>query len=122
MLTTWGTTGDVRPFLALARELKIAGHQVQVCASSVYGQQFQQIGGGCRPVGVPFEKDRFDRIMDGIINIRNPLKSALVIAKEGILNQAEHWYKDCLDAMTDCDIVVCHSADMPGQEAAIKRN
>ena len=122
MLTTWGTTGDVRPFLALANELKIAGHKVQVCASSVYGQQFQQIGVGFRPVGVPFEKDRFDRIMDGIINIRNPLKSALVIAKEGILNQAEQWYNDCLDAMTDCDIVVCHSADMPGQEAAIKRN
>ena len=122
MLTTWGTTGDVRPFFALARELKIAGHQVQVCASSVYGQQFQQIGVGFCPVGVPFEKGRFDRIMDGIINIRNPLKSALVIAKEGILNQAEQWYNDCLDAMTDCDIVVCHSADMPGQEAAIRRN
>ena len=35
MLTTWGTTGDVRPFLALANSLKIAGHQVQVCASRV---------------------------------------------------------------------------------------
>ena len=122
MLTTWGTTGDVRPFLALANELKIAGHKIQVCASSVYGQQFEKIGVGFRPVGVPFEKDQFDQIMDRIIDIRNPLKSALMIAKEGILNQAEQWYNDCLDAMTDCDIVVCHSADMPGQEAAIKKN
>ena len=122
MLTTWGTIGDIRPFLALAKSLKNSGHQVQVCASSVYGQQFEEIGVGFRPVGVPFDRDRFDQIMDGIINIRNPLKSALVIAKEGILNQAEQWYNDCLEAMTDCDIAVCHSADMPGQEAAVKKN
>ena len=122
ILTTWGTTGDVRPFLALAKSLKVSGHQVQVCTSSVYSQQFEKIGVEFCPVGMPFEQDRFNQIMDRIINIRNPLKSALVIAKEGILNQAKRWYNDCLEAMTDCDIVVCHSADMPGQEAAIKKN
>ena len=60
--------------------------------------------------------------MDVIVQIKNPLKSAILIAKEGILYKADQWYEDCLKGMEGYDLAICHSADVPGQEAAIRNN
>src|SRR5512144_1154258 len=36
-LHTWGTEGDLRPFVALARGLRRAGHEVTLVYTSVHG-------------------------------------------------------------------------------------
>lgn len=121
ILTTWGTTGDVQPFIALANGLIAAGHQVRLCTSEIYRQKVESIGADFFPVGLPFDSDHFDRLMDRIVKIRNPFNSALVVAKEGILSGAKVWYDDCLRAMENgFDLSISHSADIPGQEAAIR--
>ena len=127
VLTSWGTTGDVQPFLALASGLVHAGHRIRLCTSEIYRQRVIQAGADFFPVGLPFEPERFDQLMDQIIKIRNPLASAMVVAKEGILSGAQTWYDDCLRAMRSpigtpdgFDLSISHSADIPGQEAAIR--
>ncbi|MCZ6679796.1 MAG: glycosyltransferase [Candidatus Poribacteria bacterium] len=120
VLSTWGSTGDIQPFIALSERLVKAGHDVRVCTSEIYRESFTKRGVDFCTVGVPFEHRRLDRAMDAIIQIKNPLKSAILIAKEGILYEAEKWYKDCLQGMKGYDLAICHSADVPGQEAAIR--
>ena len=122
VLSTWGSTGDIQPFLALSERLSKEGHKVRVCTSEIYRDRFTERGVDFYPVGAPFDLDRLDRLMDLIFQIKNPFKSAIFIAKEGILYKADKWYKDCLKGMEGYDLAICHSADIPGQEAAIRNN
>ena len=40
----WGTTGDVYPVLALTERLLERGHQVRVCALTLYRDKILEIG------------------------------------------------------------------------------
>ena len=122
VLSTWGSTGDVQPFIALSERLLKAGHEVRVCASEMYRERFTQLGVDFYAVDVPFDPERLNWAMDAVVQIKNPLKSAIFIAKEGILYKAERWYQDCLKGMEGYDLAICHSADIPGQEAAIRHH
>ena len=122
VLSTWGSTGDIQPFLALSERLSKEGHKVRVCTSEIYRDRFTKHGVDFYPVGAPFDLDRLDQAMDAIVQIKDPLKSAILIATEGILYKADQWYEDCLKGMEGYDLAICHSADVPGQEAAIRNN
>ena len=122
VLSTWGTTGDVQPFLALSERLLKAGHEVRVCTSEIYRERFTSRGIDFYPVGVSFDLNRLNQAMDAIVQIKNPLKSTISIAKEGLLYKADKWYEDCFRGMEGYDLAICHAADIPGQEAAIRNN
>ncbi len=122
VLSTWGTTGDVQPFLALSERLLKVGHEVRVCTSEIYRDRFVKRGIDFYPVGIPFDSDRLSQVMDAIVQVKDPIKSTISIAKEGYLYKADQWYADCLKGMEGYDLAVCHSADVPGQEAAIRNN
>ncbi len=122
VLSTWGTTGDVQPFLALSEQLLEVGHEVRVCTSEIYRDRFLERGIDFYPVGVPLDTDRLNQVMDTIVQIKDPLKSTISIAKEGFLYKADKWYEDCRKGMAGYDLAICHAADVPGQEAAIRNN
>ena len=119
-IAAWGTTGDVYPVLALAERLLEKEHQVRVCAPSIYKDKVLEIGADYYEVGVAFELAEFHQNMDTVIAMRDPIAPLLLIAKEGILRSGEKWYRDCLEAMKGYDLVICHSIDIPTQEAAIR--
>jgi sterol 3beta-glucosyltransferase len=52
-IQTWGSNGDVRPFLALADGLQKAGHQVTLVATSVDNQNYQGI---CDQLGINYRQ------------------------------------------------------------------
>ena len=122
VLTTWGSTGDVQPFLALARKLLNAGHEIRVCTSEIYRERFIKQSVDFYAVGAPFDFYRLHRAMDKAVKIKDPLRSSILLVKEGILYKADKWYQDCLNGMAGHDLAICHSADIGGQEAAIKQN
>ena len=119
-IAAWGTTGDVYPVLALAERLRKKEHQVRVCAPSIYKDKVLEIGADYYEVGVAFELTEFHQNMDTVIAMRDPIAPLLLIAKEGILRSGEKWYRDCLEAIKGYDLVICHSIDIPAQEAAIR--
>ena len=119
-IAAWGTVGDVYPVLALAERLLKKDHQVRVCAPAIYKDKIVQIGADYCEVGVAFELAEFHQTMDTVIAMRDPMAPLLLIAKEGILRRGTKWYNDCLTAMQGSDLVICHSIDIPAQEAAIR--
>lgn len=116
----WGTTGDVYPLLALGERLLNEGHHVRVCALTIYKDKVLEIGADFYEVGVAFDLDEFHRTMDSLIPMRDPMAPLLTIANEGVIRHGEKWYNDCLAAMKGYDLVICHSIDIPAQEAAIR--
>lgn len=44
MISTFGTHGDVQPFLALGQRLRAAGHVVAICTSASYGPTIEALG------------------------------------------------------------------------------
>jgi len=120
VLSTWGSTGDVQPFLALSTQLLKAGHAVRVCTSGIYQERFEKHGVELYPVGVPFEQARLNWAMDEIVKIKDPFRSAVFVAREGILYKADKWYQDCLEGMAGYELAICHFGDIAGQEAAIR--
>ncbi len=121
-IAAWGTTGDVYPLLALAERLLNREHQVRVCAPSIYKDRIIEIGADFYEVGVAFDLAEFHETMDTLMAMRDPMAPLLLIAKEGVIKRGEKWYNDCLTAMKGYDLVICHSIDIPAQEAAIRND
>ena len=118
----WGTTGDVYPVLALTERLLKRGHQVRVCALSLFEDKALEIGAEFCEIKVAFDLEEFHAAMDAVIPKRDPLAMMRLIVEEGIVRRGEKWYRDCLAAMKGADLVICHSVDLPAQEAAIRNN
>lgn len=116
----WGTTGDVYPVLALAERLLERGHQVRVCTIDMYRDKISEIGAEFCEIDVDFDWGEFHAAMDAIIPKRDPLAMMKAIVEEVIVRRGEKWYRDCLAAMKGADLVICHSVDIPAQEAAIR--
>lgn len=121
-IAAWGTTGDVYPLLALAEQLLNRAHQVRVCAPSIYKDRIIEIGADFYEVGVVFDLAEFHQTIDTMMAMHDPMAPLLLIAKEGIIKRGEKWYNDCLTAMKGYDLVICHSIDIPAQEAAIRNH
>ena len=116
----WGSTGDVYPVLALSERLLERGHQVRICSAALYRDKILEIGAEFYEIGVAFDLAEFHAAMDSIIPKRDPTAMLRLIVEEGIVRRGEKWYQDCLTAMKGFDIAICHSVDIPGQEAAIR--
>ena len=119
VVVCWGTTGDVYPVLALVERLLERGHQVRVCAPALYRDKILEIGAEFYEIGVAFDLAEFHAAMDAIIPKRDPLAMLRLIVEE-IVRRGEQWYRDCLTAMKGFEIAICHSVDIPAQEAAIR--
>ncbi len=120
VFSAWGSTGDVYPVLALAQRLRHRGHQIRVCAPALYRERIDELGMDFHEVRVSFDLAEFHKVMDTVIRMRDPLRHFRIIAEEGILNRGKKWYDDCLPAMRGYDLAICHSVDLPAQEAAIR--
>lgn len=119
VMVGWGTTGDVYPVLALAKRLLERGHRVRVCALTLFKDKVLEIGAEFYEIEVAFDLEEFHAAMDAIIPKRDPLAMMRLIVEEGIVQRGEKWYQACLAAMKGADLVICHSVDIPAQEAAI---
>jgi sterol 3beta-glucosyltransferase len=42
LITTFGTRGDIQPFIALAKGLREAGHEAAICTSAGYRQEIEK--------------------------------------------------------------------------------
>ena len=120
VMVGWGTTGDVYPVLALAERLLERGHQVRVCTFTLFRDKVLEIGAEFYEIDVTFDLEEFHAAMDTIIPKRDPLAMMRLIVEEAIVRRGEKWYQDCLAAMKGADLVICHSVDIPAQEAAIR--
>ncbi|MBU1172167.1 MAG: glycosyltransferase [Proteobacteria bacterium] len=118
VLTSVGSAGDVVPFLALAVELKQAGHQVKMLSNEIYRGDFEAEKIKFASTGVPMDIDRLGKMMMNIKRL-NKIRQYIRVVDEVVLYEGERLYNDVLRESKGFDFAVCHTFDVIGQHAIL---
>ncbi|MCP5007983.1 MAG: glycosyltransferase family 1 protein [Planctomycetes bacterium] len=125
-IQTWGSHGDIRPFLALAKGLHNSGHQVSLVLTSIYDVDYRN---SISEEGIHFESIASPVIRKNNFNyekflkfekIKNPAKQFKNIISELYLTVEKETYEASEKLCKENDIVIGHYIHYPLQTAAEK--
>ncbi len=107
LLPTYGSLGDIHPFLAIALELKARGHHPTLATSSLYRTKIEELGIGFHAIAPempPTEEwhTAIPRLMDGKKGTRR-------LFREIFMPSLRQSYADLLPAMQEADLTVAHT-------------
>ena len=119
VLTTFGSLGDLHPYMAIALGLQARGHQTVLATSGMYRQKVEEAGLGFHGVRPHFEGD---------LDIKNLIRRGMelksgpeYIIRELVIKPIRDSYAD-LDAVAkECDLLVTHPLTFAGPLIAEKR-
>ncbi len=116
VLNTFGSLGDLNPYLAIAMALRGRGHEVRLATSAVYREKVQA-------EGVEFAAVRPDvgELLDHpelIEKLWDARTGSEFLIREYILPRLEESYEDLLEACRGAELVVTHVAGYGGPIAA----
>ncbi len=124
-LQTWGTEGDVRPFIALGAALVKSGHSVSLSVTEIMNGNYSSYGKNfgfdvIHPGNIGVSREEFASLGEQFVASRNPaLKSRLLV--ENFLNPSiDAMYGTALDLCRKSDLVIGHIFAYSLRAAAIK--
>ncbi|MYN29763.1 glycosyltransferase [Duganella levis] len=122
-LQTWGSHGDIRPFVALAEGLQQAGHEVTLLITCVdsgaYAGMVSPSGVTLRVIASPvIPLSEAARIGEAAIGMRNPLKQMTMLMEAAFLPAEEAMLAAALELAAESDLLVGHYFMYPLQIAA----
>jgi UDP:flavonoid glycosyltransferase YjiC (YdhE family) len=106
VLTSWGSHGDIDPFLALGRELMARGHAVTLATAASYR-------GAAESAGLAFRPVRPDVDLDDALWARRAMdarRGTEVVFREVLLSAVEASFADLMEAVRGADLMVSHPA------------
>ena len=116
VITTFGSLGDLHPYLALALGLKARGHRVTIATSPVYRPKVESEGIGfhaVRPDLSPDDTEMIRLVMD-------PKKGSERVIRQVILPHLRDSYEDLSAAAASADLLVTHPITYAGPLVAAK--
>jgi len=117
LITTFGTRGDLDPYLALGHGLATRGHEPTIATHEHYRAAVEAEGLSFRPVrpdAHPEDRELFRRAMD-------PRRGPSVVIREIVLPHLRESYEDTAKAARDSDLVVTHPLTFAGPIVAEER-
>jgi len=118
VITTVGTTGDVRPFVALARALRGAGHTVRACSYDLYSNDFEAEGIEFVPIGNPVTQAQIRDTAERVAQVHSAMKQVQILQRFHLAGAREQ-YEDCRAATRGFDLAICHTIHTLGQAASM---
>jgi MGT family glycosyltransferase len=113
ILNTFGSFGDIHPYMAIAMELKRRGHQPVIATMEAYREKIVSIGVEFVPVrpqlAWPKEQDQ-----ELIEKIMNPKTGPRFLTEEVVFPAVRESYADLLTAVKGADLLVTHPAAPAG--------
>jgi UDP:flavonoid glycosyltransferase YjiC (YdhE family) len=125
-IQTWGSEGDIRPFLALGAALAGRGHEVELLYTEIGERRYEAVaaslGFTATAVASPViaDPDRVFEIGLKVINTRNQLQQGLTISRELLEPIAGPAYEAGLALARRSDLFVHHFILHPARAAADK--
>jgi rhamnosyltransferase subunit B len=118
LFSTFGSLGDIHPYLAVALEAKHRGHTPIIASSEKYREKIEFSGIEFRAVrpDLPPEEE-FRNLATKVMNGR---RGPEFLFKELITPHIRDTYADLLEAGADCDAIITHPAAPAGPLAASK--
>ena len=112
-IQTWGSEGDIRPFVALGAALAKRGHHVELVYTEIAARRYDAIaaslGFTARAVASPVTSpERAIEIGLEILNTRDQLRQGLIIAKEMLEPVIPPMFDAAVDLCTRSDVLIHH--------------
>jgi sterol 3beta-glucosyltransferase len=122
-MQTWGSHGDIRPFIALAEGLQLAGHEVRLlitCVdSAVYDGMVSRHGVKIRVIASPvITPDEAEQIGQAAYNMRNPMAQMAAILRCCFAPAEDAMFAAAQELCADSDLLIGHYFMHPLQVAA----
>lgn len=106
VLTTFGSLGDLHPYIAVALGLQARGHEAAIATTRHYRQRVEARGIGfhaVRPAGPDLDADH-----DAMRRIMDPQKGSEYVVRELMMPALRESYEDILEAAQGADLLVSH--------------
>ena len=118
LISTFGSLGDLHPYLAIALEAKNRGHTPIFATSERYRAKIENLGFELRAVAPDWpDDDEFSQLAGRVMNARSGPK---YLFRELISPHVRQSYADLCEAGADCDVILTHPAAPSGPLAATK--
>ena len=123
-IQTWGSEGDIRPFVALGAALARRGHVVELLYTEIGERRYEAVaaslGFTARAVASPVVADpqRVFEIGLKVINTRNQLQQGLIISRELLEPIADRAYEAGRELANRSDLFIHHFILHPARAAA----
>ncbi|MEN3339669.1 MAG: rhamnosyltransferase subunit [Acidobacteriota bacterium] len=107
VFTTWGSLGDLHPFLALAIEMQRRGHSATLATLGAWREIVEGAGVGFRPIRPditpqdPISREVVQKILD-------PMRGAEYLFRDLFGPRIREVYDDTLAAVRGADLLVSH--------------
>jgi rhamnosyltransferase subunit B len=113
VLNTWGSFGDVHPYLAIAVELRARGHRPVIATMEVYREKIEAAGLELAPVrpNIPQPKEQSPELIEKIME---PRTGPRFLMEEIVYPAVRDAYRDLLVAVEGADILITHPAAPAG--------
>ncbi|HZQ55855.1 MAG TPA: glycosyltransferase [Bryobacteraceae bacterium] len=116
VLNTFGSFGDLHPYLAIAIELRRRGHDPIVATSEVYRAKVQAEGLGFAPVRP--DVGELLHQPEKIAKLWHPRRGTVFLIRDYLMPCVEQSYADLLEAASGADLIITHSAAYAGPTVA----
>jgi UDP:flavonoid glycosyltransferase YjiC (YdhE family) len=113
VLNTFGSFGDIHPYMALALELQRRGHAPVIATMEIYREKIEGAGLNFFPVRPNIPQPQ-DQDSDLIEKIMEPKTGSRFLTEELIFPAVRDSYHDLLRAVQGADLLVTHPAAPAG--------
>ncbi|MGH9892108.1 MAG: glycosyltransferase [bacterium] len=121
VLSTFGSLGDVNPYVGVACELKARGHYPVIATTAAYREKIEALGVGFHPVWPDLPSyDRPEAVRGMVEQAINPKTGGDYILRTLILPHLRDIYADLLSAVRGADLLVTHPLPLVGPIVAAK--
>jgi len=113
ILSTFGSFGDIHPYMALALELQARGHDAVIATMEYYREKILNAGLPFTPIrpDLPLPKDQNQELIDRIMD---PKTGPKFLIEEVIYAGIRDSYADLLATVEGADLLVTHPAAPAG--------
>lgn len=112
VLSTFGSLGDLHPYLAIALELKAMGHLPVLATSGFYREKVEDLGldfFSVRPDVTDFHDDRGKLMAEAM----HPVKGPEFVIRKGMMPHLDATFADLKAACEGADLLVSHPLTFP---------
>ena len=119
ILTTFGSFGDIHPYMAIAMELQRRGHRPLIASGELYREKIAGAGIDFAPIRpkIPPPHEQDQEMMDKVME---PKSGPKFLLDEMILSDVRGSYEDLIALVAGADLLVTHPITVAGPLVAQK--
>lgn len=114
VLTTYGSLGDLHPYMAIALELNKRGHQAVIATNELYRSNVQAEGIEFYPVRPDVSFLKTEQGQEIIKRAMDPNEGIKYVIRELVLPNLRESYSDLMQAVQGADLLLTHPITFAG--------